>query len=64
MKTRIKHTLYLTPSILLILMWIVAAPSLVEQRSTWEILVAALVTAVVAAWCITLFAHSLQRDKS
>lgn len=64
MKTRLKHTLYLTPAILLLLVWIAAAPSLIAQRSSWEVLGAAAVTALMATWCITLFAHALQRDKS
>ena len=62
MKTRIKHTIYLAPAILL-LMWIAAAPSLVAQRSPWEVLGAATVTALVATWCVTLFVHALRRDK-
>ena len=64
MINRIKHTLYLTPAVLLLLIWIVAAPSLVQQRTLWELLGFALVTALVATWCITLFAHALQRDKT
>ena len=63
MKTRLKHTLYLAPAIVLLLMWIATAPSLVAQRSPWELLGAAIVTALAATWCITLFAHALQRDK-
>jgi len=63
MKTRIKHTLYLAPAILLLLMWIATAPALIAQRSSWEVLGAAALTALVATWCITLFAHALQRDK-
>lgn len=63
MKTRIKHTLYLAPAILLLLMWIAAAPSLIAQRSSLEVMSSAAVTALIATWCITLFAHALQRDK-
>jgi len=63
MKTRLKHTLYLVPAILLLLMWIATAPTLVAQRSPLELLGAAVITALVATWCITLFAHALQRDK-
>jgi CBS-domain-containing membrane protein len=63
MKTRIIHTFYLAPAILLLLMWIAAAPSLVAQRSPWEVLGAATVTALVATWCVTLFVHALRRDK-
>lgn len=64
MKTRLKHTLYLAPAIILLLMWIAAAPSLIAQRSAWEVLGVAIITALVATWCVTLFAHALQRDKS
>jgi hypothetical protein len=63
MKTRIKHTLYLAPAILLLLMWIATAPSLIAQRSPWEVLGAAAITALVVTWCITIFFHALQRDK-
>ena len=63
MKTRIKHSLYLTPAILLLLMWIATAPSLIAQVSVMEVLGAAMLTALVATWSITLFAHALQRDK-
>lgn len=63
MKTRIIHTLYLAPAILLLFMWIAVAPSLVAQRSSWEVLGAAAITALMATWCITLFALALQQDK-
>ena len=63
MKTRIIHTLYLAPAVLLLFMWVAVAPALIAQRSSWEILGAAAVTALMATWCITLFAHALQRDK-
>jgi hypothetical protein len=62
MKNRIKQTLCLAPAILLIFMWIVTAPSLIAQRSAWEVLAAAFVSALVVAWCVTLFAHALRRD--
>lgn len=63
MKTRLIHTLYLAPAILLLLMWIAAVPSLIAQRSVWEVMGAAAVTALMATWCITLFAHGLRSDK-
>ncbi len=63
MKTRLKHTLYLSPAILLLLMWIATAPTLVAQRSAWELLGAAVVTALVATWCITLFVHAVKTEK-
>ena len=63
MKTRIKHTLYLGPAIVLLLMWIAVAPTLIALRSSIEVLGAAIVTALVVTWCITLFAHALQREK-
>jgi len=63
MKTRLKHTLYLVPAVLLLLIWVVSAPGLVTQRSIGEIVGAALATALVAAWCITLFFHAVLRDK-
>jgi len=63
MKNRIKHTIYLTPAILLLFMWIAIAPSLIVQRSSWEVLCVAAVVALVASWCTTLFAHALRRDK-
>lgn len=63
MKTRIKHTFYLAPAILLLLMWIAAAPSLIAQYSALGVLSLATVTALIVTWCITLFAHALQRDK-
>ncbi len=63
MKIRLKHTLYLAPATLLLLVWIAAAPALIAQRNIWEVLGAAALTALAATWCITLFAHALQRDK-
>jgi hypothetical protein len=64
MKNRIKHTLYLAPAVFLGLIWILAAPSLVQQNNLFIIVGAAFLTALVIAWCITMFAHALQRDKS
>ena len=63
MKTRVMHTLYLAPAVLLLLVWIAAAPSFLQQRSVWEFLIFAVFTALTATWCITLFAHALLRDK-
>ena len=63
MKTRLKHTLYLAPAILLLFIWIASAPSLIALLSAWELVCAAVITSLVAAWCITLFAHALLRDK-
>lgn len=64
MRTRIKHSLYLAPAILLLLMWIACAPSLIALNSPMGVLGAAVLTALVATWSITLFAHALQRDKT
>jgi hypothetical protein len=62
--TRLKHSLYLAPAVLLLLTWIIAAPSLVAGRFSMGYIIAFLVaTALVMAWCITLFAHALLRDK-
>lgn len=63
MKNRIKHTIYLAPAVFLLLIWIVVAPSLIEQHSRFLVVGYAAVTALVATWCITLFAHAIQRDK-
>lgn len=63
MKNRIKHTLYLTPAVLLLLVWMAAAPGLILQLKPWQLIAAAAATALVVTWCITLFAHALQRDK-
>jgi hypothetical protein len=64
MKNRIKHFLYLAPAIFLGLIWIVAAPTLPKQIELWLIVLAAAATALTMAWCVTMFAHALQRDKS
>ncbi len=64
MKTRIKHTLYLTPAILLLLVWIACAPSFVAAHSLYVVLGFLVASAIIASWCIVLFAHALQRDKS
>ncbi len=64
MKTRIKHTLYLTPAILLLFMWIACAPTFIAAHSLSVVLAFLVASAIVAAWCIVLFAHALQRDKS
>ncbi len=63
MKNRIKHTIYLTPAVFLLLIWIVVAPSLIAQHSPVVVVGFAAVSALVATWCITLFAHAIQRDK-
>lgn len=63
MKTRVIHTLYLVPAILLLFMWIAVAPALVAQHSPWEVMGAAVITALVATWCITLFVHAIKQDK-
>jgi len=64
MKNRIKHSIYLAPAVFLLLLWIAAAPSLVAQQRPWIVVAYAAVSALVATWCITLFAHALQRDKT
>ena len=63
MKTRIKHTLYLTPAILLLFMWIACAPSFIATYSPYVVLGFSIASALIVAWCIVLFAHALQRDK-
>lgn len=63
MKNRIKHSLYLTPAVLLLVVWIVAGPSFLAKNSTWTFLAAALVIATVVAWCVTLFVHAVLRDR-
>jgi hypothetical protein len=63
MKERIRHTLYLSPAVLLLLVWIVVGPALLLVMNQWQILGAAAATAAVASWSITLFAHAVMRDK-
>jgi hypothetical protein len=63
MKTRLLHTLYLAPAVVLLLMWIVAVPGLIERHNSWEVLGIAVVIALVVTWCITLFVHAVRRDK-
>ena len=63
MKNRIKHFLYLAPAIFLGLIWIATAPSLATHNSAWVIVGAAALTALAISWCVTMFAHALQRDK-
>ena len=63
MKNRIKHTLYLMPAVLLLVVWMVAGPSFLAQNGTWGFFAAALVIAAVVSWCITLFFHAVLRDR-
>lgn len=63
MKTRIKHVIYLAPAVVLLLIWIATAPSLISQYRPAVVVACAVVTGIVIAWCITLFAHALQRDR-
>lgn len=63
MKQRLIHSLYLLPAVFLILIWMVAAPSLLEQYGISMLLVAALLSAAVSTWCITLFAHAVKQNK-
>ena len=63
MKTRIKHTLYLVPAILLLFAWIACAPTFVTAHPVSIVLGFLVASALLAAWCIVLFAHALQRDK-
>lgn len=64
MKNRIKHFLYLAPAIFLGLIWIVAAPALARQNDIWITVLVAAATALAISWCVTMFAHALQRDKT
>ena len=63
MKTRIKHSLYLTPAILLLFLWIACAPSFIAAYPLYVVLGLLVASAIMASWCIVLFAHALQRDK-
>lgn len=63
MKNRIKHTLYLAPAMLLLVVWMVAGPSFLELHGIWSFLAVAVVIAVVSSWCITLFVHAVLRDR-
>lgn len=63
MKNRIKHSIYLAPAVFLLLLWIATAPNLIVLLSPWQLVGVAALTAGVATWCITLFAHALQRDR-
>ncbi len=63
MKNRIIHTIYLAPAILLLLMWIAVSPVLIAQLSSLKLLAAVIVTAIMMAWCITLFAHAVRQGK-
>lgn len=62
MKTRFIHSLYLTPAVLLLLMWIATASAIVVHVGPVGTLIAALVSAITAGYCITLFAHAVRRD--
>lgn len=59
MINRAKETLYLTPAIILLFVWIAAAPRLVEQVSTLYLIMLAVLSSLVAAWCIASFAHAM-----
>lgn len=64
MKNRIKHTIYLAPAIFLLFIWVIVAPSLITQHSPIVVVGFAAASALIATWCITLFAHAVQRDKT
>lgn len=64
MKTRIKHALYLTPAMLLLFMWIACAQSFIAANSLYVVLGTLVASAIMVSWCIVLFAHAVQRDKS
>lgn len=63
MQTRIKHTLYLAPAILLLFAWILCAPSVLAICSLPVVIGLLASSAMLAAWCIVLFAHALQHNK-
>jgi len=56
---RAKKTLYLAPALTLLFVWIAAAPGLAASYSPSRVVVLAILSALVSAWCISLFAHSL-----
>ena len=62
MKTRIKHTLYLAPAILLLFAWILCAPSVLAICSLPVVIGLLAGSAIMATWSIDLFAHALQHD--
>lgn len=63
MLNRLKHALLLTPALLVLFIWIVAAPDLTVQASLWRIFGMAVASAFVSAWSITLYVHHLMCNK-
>lgn len=56
---RVKTTLSLTPAVILLFVWIAVAPSLAEQLTTFYLVALGILSAVVAAWSISMFVHEL-----
>jgi len=60
MKTRFLQALYLMPAIMMLMMWIAAAPSYVSQCSNWQLLGTIALSAFGSAWSVAIFAHSVK----
>ena len=56
---RTKTTLSLAPAIILLFVWIALAPGLAEQVSKFYLVALGVLSALVAAWSISMFAHAL-----
>ena len=63
MKQRVIHSLYLLPAVFLLFLWIVAAPALLEQHGVVILVAAAILSAAISTWCITLFVHAVKHNK-
>ena len=63
MINRAKTTLSLAPAIILLFVWIAVAPSLRELVSTFHLVTLGVLSALVAAWSISMFAHELAKKE-
>lgn len=59
MINRAKTTLSLAPAIILLFLWVALAPRLAEQVGTFYLVSLGVLSALVAAWSISMFAHDL-----
>lgn len=63
MINRAKTTLSLAPAIILLFVWIALAPHLAEQVSILYLVALGVLSALVAAWSISMFAHGLAKKE-
>ncbi len=63
MINRTKTTLSLAPAIILLFIWIAISPSLREQVSTFHLVALGVLSALVSAWSVSMFAHELLKKE-